>query len=561
MYIERKSESVKITITGRQSWRIETLRIPEAFVGIDVYPLIEMSGAAEEVSIADVASVPMPDVGKVTTSNPRFATSMPRNEAHFSSSADYGDEDLNGNDGKIMFWTLPYAGNAIAISHNNMKVWRTARIGARHVFFNREIEIGMSIVLKVTQGGGKLAPFRFEFGFTSCSRKAVMQEKCHMIDICSRSSCRGMSHTVGLKYIPEVVSTITITRKSDLFVIDAGKGVHHRRFFKHLPDGSTPDDRWFPLLTLTGDVDAVEITDSWIRPVSRRQSSSSLSSELNPFLAQTSAAAAVPDHTTSESDSSDSSDSPSPVPVLRNPKQQVDQTSAKFEESFERMPASLSTPFRVISRNLAAKSFASEVPEQQETIAEVRTTNSSGDVVWDSEFVHKLPQSPVIRLTSPAISARTRSSVSRKWFSNSVVLCNDPLISRIDESAGAKSYIFSSKMQLKERIGFRAVPRGAMKLVFGVTTAPLLKVDVNHLPLDASQLRNHSDWFVYSQLATCVGVTEGLLVTRTHSGISLRLFDDPESEHQIISGIDASVTVYPFFQFSGGAIQLLYETE
>jgi hypothetical protein len=41
-----------------------------------------------------------------------------------------------------------------------MKVRRTARIGARHVYFNREIEVGVSVKMKVTQGPGKLAPFR-----------------------------------------------------------------------------------------------------------------------------------------------------------------------------------------------------------------------------------------------------------------------------------------------------------------------------------------------------------------------------------------------------------------
>lgn len=547
VHIERKSECIKITITGKQSWRIETLRIPEAFVDVDVYPLIEMSGAAEEISIADVSSVPAPNVSKVTTSNPRFAMSMPRNEAHFSSAADHEDEDEDGKDEKIMFWRLPYAGNGIKISENNMKVWRTARFGARHVFFTREIEIGMSIVLKVTQGGGKLAPFRFEFGFTSCSKKAVKLGKVHMVDICSRSGCRGMSHTVGLKYIPDVVSTITITRKVDLFVIDAGKGVHHRRFFKHLPDGYTPDDRWFPLLTLTGDVDAVEIVDSWSRPVARRTSSPPLPCESDPV-------------TQIETQSPRGGNGPSlPLPPVP---QTLSKKSAKFDDSFERMPVSLPSSSRVIKRPPVTSITVDRNGGSSDFVALI----SSGDVRQQSDYSHR-SVSPVSRVSPPSPHPQEieRSSYRRfsrrKWFSNPVVVFHDPLISRMDESPDAKSYIFSAKLMPCEKIGFRMIQTSIQKakVVFGVTTVPLLTVDVSELPGDAAQLTTWSDWFVYPHLATCVGVSDGLIVTRTHSGISLMLPHDPDSEHQIISGIHASATVFPFFQFSNCDIEILHE--
>jgi hypothetical protein len=120
--MQRQESIVTITICSKQGWRVETLKIPDPFINTDCYPMIEMSGAAEVISITDVTAVPAVTYHpKNSTSSPRFAISVPRNESHFSSPSDWeDDEDMDyeiGDDQSITFWPLPYAGNGVEISN------------------------------------------------------------------------------------------------------------------------------------------------------------------------------------------------------------------------------------------------------------------------------------------------------------------------------------------------------------------------------------------------------------------------------------------------------------
>lgn len=573
VYFERKNGLVTITIAGVRSWRIESLRMP--ITDVPVYPFVELSGGVNEISIMDADSVPSAPSGKeVSLTEPRFAISVPRNESYFSSANKDSDYDLDDDeDDRFMFMNVPYSYNGIEISENNTKVRRTARIGSRHVYFNREIEIGMSVEFKVTAGSGKIGPYRFEFGFTSCSRRSILQDDRHMYDICSRAQCKGFSHTVGLKYIPHLIKLVTITRQRDLFVIDAGVGTNHKRFFKHLPDGATPADRWFPFLTLTGDVEEVQISDYWTRtPQTRRTSVTGVSQV--PVAVPVSDPQPIPQQKTAHlpprvciPDPVSPPVVPAYVPVAQqsasvHPITRNNHHSVESNDSFERGIRS-HVPHMIMTSKPSAKPFADKAPVVPNDWPEVfdkklTLSNNHNNQTESSLVVVSAPKKP-----APTSDPKRTDFPKRKWFSNTAVVFEDPILRLVDESESAKAYIFSTKILLNETIAFKAIsltPNGnqnnaAPKLAFGLTSRSLFQLDVKRLPDDASVLNGSagSEWFVFPNLMTCIGVMDGLVIKRTSTGISLMLGD---SEHEIIA-VDGNIVLYPFFQLNGCSVQIL----
>ena len=560
VHFQRKMDVIEITISSPSARSIEIMRIPTDMSGAPVFPFVQLSGNADAVRITDAALGAESFSEKNVRPNSRLALSLSPVETQTpadawnlmksvnTSGGDSGEAAGGHSDEGIGFLVLPYKNDSIHFLNNNKKVERTHGPNQTPIYFDREIEVGMSVILAADGKLGSASGIRFEFGFTTCSKAAILRQECHLVDICSKGDCAGDSKTVGMKYDPRIVSAVTVTRTYDHFAFDIGRGVAHKRFCKHVPPNAQgPNHHFYPFIKLSGDVTAVEVRETAFKPSVRDHRGTGspdkhYGNDAAASFARAEAGNGVMDGTRSRDRSSDSRITP--VRVINS--RPTTRAFAESENLLKRAPVTHRNPMGLTSSKSSVTASSSStiraVKEKPVPVAAKRSPTS-------------IP---------PAVSSEQKSAVKfpkRKWFSNSVVVFNDPLLSRVDESADAKSYIFSPKLLPHEKIGFRGVRMDGQKakLVFGVTTAPLLTVDVTELPADAAQLHGRSDWFVYSQLAACVGVWDGLLVTRTNSGISLMLPHDPDSEHQIISGIDSAVTVFPFFQFSGCKIEIQYD--
>lgn len=568
VYFQRKLDVVEITIRSPSARSIEIMRIPAEMTASPVYPFIQLSGNADAVLITDAALTAESFAEKTSRPSSRLAMSLPPAETQspaaawnlmesLSASAANGGQAGDGNAGVgIGFLALPYRGNAIQFLDNNQKVRRNGRTGSIPIFLSQEIEVGMSVVLTAEASNEPPAGIRFEFGFTSCTRDAIMQQQCHMVDICSRGPCSGQSHTVGMRYNAKIVSSVTVTRSPECFFFDIGRGADHKRFAKHFPEGVRGAAfHWMPFIRLNGDAQSVEVTASLYK--NKRQDQSLVASAVrNRYENERSVSPAL---------DRSSEERITPVRVINSlPTSkafgQPKEAERKVPSAQYRSPKGLTSATSAASAGLPGgnrstapqRPVASTVqPPVRDVEEKIQQKTVSAPIALESSF------SPSVREenNSPLIFAK------RKWFTNAVVTYNDPVISRTDDSADAKSYIFSPKLQLHEKIGFKCIPNPGQKakVVFGVTTDQLLTVVVDELPTDAAELMMRPGWFVYPHLVTCVGVWDGLVVTRVRSGISLMLPHDPDSEHQIISGIVFSVTVFPFFQFSGCKIEILYD--
>ena len=402
------------------------------------------------------------------------------------------------------------------------------------MFFNREIKVGMSVEFRVTPGKGRQAPYRFEFGFTSCTKKSVMQQPCHLFHICSHTNCRGYSHTVGLKYDAGVVYNVSITRQHEFFVIDAGRRPHHKRFFKHLPDGATPADRWFPFLTLTGDVEAIEIVH--------------VTNNVSPYASQDLPLACnlLPNGSPVPQVASRPSSPKSLIPVPSAKAVSLVQATAHAEGvSHKRTESTVATALshsshRVLTSRPTARPFSADSTVQTQAHVAVPKRQQGEEAAAGTAAQLPCPKN----LCPP-----------RKWFSHASVSVNGSLICLLQEDWG---YAFSTKLSVGERIVFRAERTGdakSAKLAFGVTRTPLVQLDMSVLPADAAQLSRISDqWSVFPHLITVIGVWDALAIQRTTSGISLMLGD---SQHEIISDLDADSLLFPFFHLTHCSLRIL----
>lgn len=554
---QKKSDAVDIKITSSKTGSIEIMRIPENMRGIPLLPFFQLSGNADVIRLSD-AGIPAASAEAQSShsSRPQSQNTMTKatkspavlwDRMHSLTMEDNaaganGDEERADD---IKFMPLSYGNNSVRMSNNNRKVRRTAGSTGVPIYFDREIEVGMSVVLEAENAIGLSSGIRFEFGFTSCPVDTICQQQSHAYNVCSRGECTGESHTVGMRYNPSIVSAVVVTRTPEYFAFDLGTGVNHKRFQKHPPDGKRgPDFHWIPFIRLNGDVDAVEITAVTFK----QRKYEDFGFGRSPFTSRFG-------HERSASPANS---------VTSN-------RSGYYPHNGRRSSEARITPVRVVNSRPTTKAFGQNDAHIPVTdVTAYRNPQTMGLAAGPAprpimeKKTNPSAQAHEQKVIPPAVTRENKAAVPvprRKWFNNAVVHFNDPVITRVDESADAKSYIFSSKMQLNEKIGFKVVPVSGQKakLVFGVTTKPLLTVDTGALPIDAAQLHSRDGWFVYEHLATCVSVCDGLAVMRSVSGISLMLPHDPDSGHEIISGIDASATVCPFFQFAGCKLEILYD--
>jgi hypothetical protein len=558
---QREADAVDIKISSSKVGGIQKLRIPANMIGIPLVPFFQLSGNADAIRLsgtgtpaAALAEAPM----SRNDSRPQSQNENPSPEANTeavlwkkmqSLTTNSEVTGTNGDDGRVVdirFLTLSYEDNAVRLLNGNRKVRRTAGSTSVPVYFDREIEVGMSVVLDAENAIGFASGIRFEFGFTSCDLASIRELACHTRNICTRSGCSGESHTVGMRYNSNIVSGVTVTRMPEYFAFDVGTGVNHKRFLKHPPEGKRgPNHHWIPFIRLNGDVDAVTIADVTFKSRNYDDYGVTRSPFQTRFRNNRSASPALS------------------VSSVR---------SGYRPQNGRRSSEAQITPVRVVNSRPTTKAFAQiDAHNSSADVSAYRNPQTIGMAtgpisrpVVEKKAAYSAPKAQEQTHIPSVVVKENKSAVTvtrRKWFNNAVVHFNDPHIIRVDESADAKSYIFSAKMQLNEKIGFRVIPVPGQraKLVFGVTTKPLLTIDTGELPVDAAELHSCDGWFVYEHLATCVSICDGLAVMRSDSGISLMLPHDPDSGHEIISGIDASAVVCPFFQFSGCKLEILYD--
>lgn len=554
---------VVIEITSPCVGRIEVMPIPYHMGDTSVYPFIELSGNADSVSIVDSDSIPKPLIKPVvekkvvaTTSASPLVLREPAVSVPHSSPAVASGDQRNGSKPGLEFMVLPYIHQSIVFSKGNTCVKRTKINGSMHVFFNRKIELGEIFTLKATPGAGPPKDWRFEFGFTTCDINAITGNyngnKWHFINACTRDSCPdAWQKDVVIKYETEFASSVRIGRHYDRFSFEVGSKYSRKIFAKHFgPGKSGPKHEWFAFVRLNGDVEGLEITDVSFKFQNTLPDDSPVARPESPFGAVNPHRVAIPSAPNSR-DHSESRVNPARVANLRP-------TSRAFVDtdtvSNERQTSRLQTIPKAIpdqKAEPAAKIEKIATPikaQEQKQVTEPKVTPVPKPVTVKSNPAPAAPE------------ATPQSFPKRRWFTNSVVKFEDNLITRVDDAADSRSYIFSTKLHVGEEIGFTAVrTKGViektMRLVFGVTTRGLLQLDVPSLPVDACLLSRReygAEFFVSSNLVSCIGVWDGLILRRTHSGISLVL---DESESEIIS-LDPGLTVHPFFQLFGCSVRI-----
>lgn len=141
----------------------------------------------------------------------------------------------------------------------------------------------------------------------------------------------------------------------------------------------------------------------------------------------------------------------------------------------------------------------------------------------------------------------------RKWYTHIAVKYSNSTIIRKKTKEEA-DYIFSSQFRVGDSI-FMKVAAGESHtggLFFGMTRAPLLKLDTSQLPpnpLDLKERKWAGDWFVSSDLCDAGHALDGVLVTRTETGI--RITGWKLDYHMEVFPEDSQSIVYPFICMSG----------
>lgn len=162
---------------------------------------------------------------------------------------------------------------------------------------------------------------------------------------------------------------------------------------------------------------------------------------------------------------------------------------------------------------------------------------------------------------SPVDEEVAEADPERKWYSSICMKQAKSVITRKTAKEEA-DYIFSSQLRVGDNI-FMKIPAGWSRaengsLFFGLTTIPLLKLDTSKLPPHPLTLRNPEwscEWFVTSDLCDAGHACDGLLITRTETGLRITGWKLNYDIH-IFPTTESQSIVYPFIGMTGSVTRV-----
>ena len=452
----------------------------------------------------------------------------------------------------LFFLSTLYPNETIQITGDS-RIVRRASLFSGFVYFNRSLDVGEEIRLRVERVRNVHSDSSFGIGFSTCSMKSISTGEHHANQLCSRKSpCGGDSFLISIKELtsPFAVLIISKTEHSIAYGEDISNMV-----LKKLPP-KFKNKSLHPFLMLSGTADTIRIIAKQREQFPPDEDEDAIQNDCDESHSEnpqcdTPLSTAAPSATEGKIKISFQD-------LMRLHQQQQKQESATGSTSSDTTGPIRGSPIESVDG----------YPHLHE--------NSNGEIVqtegypdFKNGFAHSVHQS-----SSPAVSAyqepsttdtdaeivsslsssgEISSSSHRKWYNNPFVRFCDPFISRTG-SGEETNYIFSSELLVNESIVFRISERESGvrsgSLHFGVTTMPTLQVDVCSLPADPADLRKRLDrshWFLSSDLMKCVGIYDALTIRRTQSAVVLEMDEDSVT---LIPHLPPD-SVCPFFPHEG----------
>ena len=197
------------------------------------HPFVILDGNVESLRIVNESV--LPNVGPMGRRTPGTPSSFP-----------------GGNHSNLSFLLPPYRNDSMRLQDNNKTARRvTAGVDGRIVYLNKPLELGVKLIIKIEQVLTQ-SPIGMVFGVTSCSLQKIRELDCHVLSMCSSSSCNGQSIHFPVQDCQQAGGIIVFERMPrGVIQVTSGANVRNTSFI--------PFPSAIPFFMLTGCVDAIRI--------------------------------------------------------------------------------------------------------------------------------------------------------------------------------------------------------------------------------------------------------------------------------------------------------------
>jgi hypothetical protein len=180
-------------------------------------------------------------------------------------------------------------------------------------------------------------------------------------------------------------------------------------------------------------------------------------------------------------------------------------------------------------------------------------SNTPSDFDDDDTRQPDLTDAPLVAANHSSVSVSTPSATStRKWFNNVTITYKNSKLLRFGD-ANSISTVLSDKFPSGDFLTFRVTQidtRFTGSISFGVTTLPLVMIDVDEIPE-----KSNDKWFIATNILPVICTDDTFRIHRTDTDVRLASRDNETLSclFQIPSGMKVS----PFFRFDGAIRELL----
>jgi hypothetical protein len=475
---------------------------------------------------------------------------------------------LSSND--LFFMATAYPNDTIKIA--SPYVVRRKSLFPGFVYFNRCLEVGDEINLRVKKVINCKEKFSFKMGFTTCSFESIFSNDCHANMLCEENLCGGQSFLIDVKeFITS--STLKITRHTNKISFR----LKNKSLFSRIIDDKFKDEDLRPFLMLCGSADTIHLTvpdEETAEPQTELPEASSSSdsddSVLDELTAGPPEASGYNSYPSLPNYSHENMITTQNYADVRNESEDEyhyysrgrDRTPevAAYVNNYE-IPAdepNMDVQLASISTGYRTDYQVTENEESEPSFEYDGSVSQSNFSLMDDELNDDRSQNGEDIVSEDSGAAAAAPIGDRQWFSNDCVLFSDPFITRIGSHADP-NYIFSAAMEVNDRIAFRVTEAEtgvtSASLRFGITTLNPIRMSVRSLPPNPDNLKKRLDrdlWFLSSEMTRFVGIYDmTFFLRRKGSAIILENDCDSQVSMDLITNIQFDDPVYPFFYMSG----------